>query len=99
MPDRTRGPHTKVLHIHDVASEMDAARVRRRGRPGHANRILTRDMIEAHVWNYDFVPGSNVIDVYVRRLRRKVDEPFAIRLLETVRGVGYRLVRPDGRQE
>jgi len=63
------------------------------------NRVLTRDMIEGHVWNYDFVPGSNVIDVYIRRLRRKIDEPFALRLLETVRGVGYRLIQPENPQK
>jgi len=59
-------------------------------------RILTREMIEAHVWNFDFISGSNVVDVYIRRLRRKIDDPFKIKLLETVRGVGYRLVPPSG---
>jgi DNA-binding response OmpR family regulator len=58
------------------------------------NRILTREMIEAHVWNFDFISGSNVVDVYIRRLRRKIDDPFETKLLETVRGVGYRLVPP-----
>ena len=57
----------------------------------NANRLVTREMIEAHVWNFDFVSGSNVIDVYIRRLRRKIDEPFEVKLLETVRGAGYRL--------
>lgn len=57
-------------------------------------RILTREMIEAHVWNFDFISGSNVVDVYIRRLRRKIDEPYGVKLLETVRGVGYRLVSP-----
>jgi DNA-binding response OmpR family regulator len=57
-------------------------------------RILTREMIEAHVWNFDFISGSNVVDVYIRRLRRKIDEPYEVKLLETVRGVGYRLVSP-----
>lgn len=57
--------------------------------------LVTRDMIESHVWNYDSAPGSNVIDVYIRRLRRKIDEPFESKLLETVRGAGYRLVRPE----
>ncbi len=57
--------------------------------------LVTRDMIESHVWNYDSAPGSNVIDVYIRRLRRKIDEPFEPKLLETVRGAGYRLIRPD----
>jgi len=58
------------------------------------NRILTREMIEAHVWNFDFISGSNVVDVYIRRLRRKIDKPFEVKLLETVRGVGYRLASP-----
>lgn len=58
------------------------------------NRILTREMIEAHVWNFDFISGSNVVDVYIRRLRRKIDDPYEVKLLETVRGVGYRLVPP-----
>lgn len=58
-------------------------------------RILTREMIEAHVWNFDFVSGSNVVDVYIRRLRRKIDAPYEFKLLETVRGVGYRLALPD----
>jgi DNA-binding response OmpR family regulator len=62
----------------------------------HPDRLLTRQMIEAHVWAYDFIPGSNVIDVYIRRLRRKIDDGFEPRLLETVRGSGYRLVRPEG---
>jgi DNA-binding response OmpR family regulator len=58
------------------------------------NRILTRQMIEAHVWDFDFISGSNVVDVYIRRLRRKIDDPYEVKLLETVRGVGYRLVSP-----
>lgn len=59
------------------------------------NRILTREMIEAHVWNFDFISGSNVVDVYIRRLRRKIDDPYQLKVLETVRGVGYRLVPPS----
>jgi DNA-binding response OmpR family regulator len=62
----------------------------------HPNQVVTREMIEQHIWNYDFESESNVIDVYVRRLRRKIDDPFAIKLLTTVRGVGYRL-QPPGR--
>ncbi|MCJ7555994.1 MAG: response regulator transcription factor [Gammaproteobacteria bacterium] len=58
------------------------------------NRILTREMIEAHVWNFDFISGSNVVDVYIRRLRRKIDDPYELKLVETVRGVGYRLTPP-----
>lgn len=63
----------------------------------HPNQVVTREMIEQHIWNYDFECESNVIDVYVRRLRRKIDAPFAVKLLTTVRGVGYRL-QPPARQ-
>ncbi|MEO7000360.1 MAG: response regulator transcription factor [Ktedonobacterales bacterium] len=57
----------------------------------HPNQLLTRDMIESHLWSYDYGGVSNVVDVYVRRLRRQIDDPFAAKLIETVRGVGYRL--------
>ncbi|HEU5375898.1 MAG TPA: response regulator transcription factor [Ktedonobacteraceae bacterium] len=57
----------------------------------HPNQVLSREMIENHIWSYDFISASNVVDVYVRRLRRKVDDPFAEKVLETIYGVGYRL--------
>src|SRR5438874_2264914 len=60
----------------------------------HPNQVLTREMIESHIWSYDFISASNVVDVYVRRLRRKIDDPFAVKLLETMYGVGYRLRLP-----
>ena len=60
------------------------------------NRLITREMAEEHVWDYDFEGSSNVIDVYIRRLRRKIDDPFELKLLETVRGAGYRLLKPIG---
>lgn len=62
----------------------------------HPNQVVTREIIEQHIWNYDFESNSNVIDVYVRRLRRKIDDPFESKLLTTVRGVGYRLALPAG---
>jgi DNA-binding response OmpR family regulator len=58
----------------------------------HPDQIITREMAENHIWNYDFNGASNVVDVYVRRLRRKIDDPFETKLFETVRGVGYRLI-------
>ncbi|HEU5198818.1 MAG TPA: response regulator transcription factor [Ktedonobacterales bacterium] len=60
----------------------------------HPNQVVTREMIEQHIWNYDFECESNVIDVYIRRLRRKIDDPFPVKLLTTVRGIGYRLTPP-----
>lgn len=51
--------------------------------------VLSRDQIERHVWNYDYMGGSNMVDVYVRYLRRKLDDPFEQKLIHTVRGAGY----------
>jgi DNA-binding response OmpR family regulator len=53
----------------------------------HAGQVLSREQLLSHVWGYDFDPGSNVVDVYVRYLRRKLGES----VIETVRGMGYRL--------
>jgi DNA-binding response OmpR family regulator len=61
----------------------------------HPNQVVTREMIEQHIWNYDFECESNVIDVYIRRLRRKLDAPFEVKLLHTIRGIGYRLTAPE----
>ncbi len=58
------------------------------------NRLITREMAENHVWSYDYEGVSNVVDVYIRRLRCKIDDPFEPKLIETVRGAGYRLMRP-----
>lgn len=54
-------------------------------------RVLTRTMIAEHVWNYDTFNQSNVVDVYIRNLRRKIDDAFDVKLIRTVRGAGYRL--------
>jgi two-component system copper resistance phosphate regulon response regulator CusR len=52
-------------------------------------RVFSRTMILEHVWDQSFEGVTNIVDVYVRYLRRKVDEPFAVKLIQTVRGVGY----------
>ncbi len=59
-------------------------------------RVLTRTQILEHVWGYDFDPQTNVVDVYIRRVRRKIDRGDSPSLIETVRGVGYRFRRADG---
>ncbi len=59
------------------------------------NRLITREMVISHLWDYDQSIASNVVDVYIRRLRRKVDDPFKVKLIETVRGAGYRLHDPE----
>ena len=55
----------------------------------NANIVLTRDRLEQHVWNYDFTGASNVIDVYIRHLRKKIDDGHEQKLIHTVRGHGY----------
>ncbi len=55
------------------------------------NRLITREMAENHVWSYDYDGASNVVDVYIRRLRRKIDDSYEPKLLETLRGAGYRI--------
>lgn len=55
------------------------------------NHVLSRDMILEKVWGYDFKGDTNVVDVYVRYLRQKIDIPFEVPLIQTIRGVGYML--------
>ncbi|MDY6912197.1 MAG: response regulator transcription factor [Chloroflexota bacterium] len=57
----------------------------------HPNVVITRTMLEEHAWDYDFDSLSNLIDVYIRRLRRKIDDEEQESLIQTVRGAGYRL--------
>lgn len=57
----------------------------------HPNQVLTRTQIGEHVWNFDFYNESNVVDVYVGYLRRKIDQENDVSLIDTVRGVGYRI--------
>ncbi len=61
----------------------------------HPNQVVTRTMLSEHVWEHDFDTFSNVIDVHIARLRRKIDEGFAPPLLQTVRGSGYMLHVPE----
>ncbi len=51
--------------------------------------VISREKIEQHVWNFDYCGGSNVIDVYIRFLRKKIDAPYETKLIHTVRGRGY----------
>ncbi len=51
--------------------------------------VLSREKIEDHIWNYDYEGGTNVVDVYIRYLRKKIDDGFDKKLIHTVRGMGY----------
>lgn len=95
-----------VLQVGDILLDPAAHRVLRNGQTieltpkefallelfmRRRGEVLTRSVILDHVWDFAYEGGSNVVDVYVRYLRDKVDRPFGERSIETVRGVGYRL--------
>ncbi len=63
-------------------------------RPGH---VLSRLQLLEQAWEYDYEHRSNVIEVYVRYLRQKIDKPFGVESIETIRGAGYRMRRDGGR--
>jgi len=95
LADLTLDPATRVVargqrHIELTTREHALLEYFLRN-PG---RILTRPMLAEHVWGLGFDPESNVVDVYVGYLRRKIDGPGDARLLHTVRGAGY-VLRPD----
>ncbi len=60
----------------------------------HKDEVLPRSRIASEVWDINFESGTNAIDVTVKRLRAKCDQPFAVHLIETVRGIGYRMSEP-----
>jgi DNA-binding response OmpR family regulator len=55
----------------------------------NVNKVLSRTIISEHIWDYNFDTGTNIIDVYINHLRNKIDGEFDIKLIHTVRGVGY----------
>lgn len=95
---------TTVLKAADLTLQLDTRRVFRgdqeielsskeysllRYMMQNAGLVLSRDKLEQHVWDYDFSGGSNVIDVYIRYLRKKIDDGHEQKLIHTVRGHGY----------
>jgi len=101
---RRSGVPAGPLRIADLVVDPDAHTATRAGRlielsaqefsllellARHVGQVLTRDRILEHVWGYDAEPSSNVVDLYVHYLRRKVDVGFDVPLIHTVRGVGY----------
>jgi two-component system copper resistance phosphate regulon response regulator CusR len=97
---------SNVLQISDLKIDRVTHQVLRAGKPikltskeyalleylaANAGRVLSRTMIMEHVWDQSFESLTNIVDVYVRQLRAKMDEPFAQKLIHTMRGVGYTL--------
>jgi DNA-binding response OmpR family regulator len=108
---RTAPEKQSILALGDLTADPATHSVERGGQPiklnpkefalleyflRHPNQILSREQIESHLWSYAFSGTSNVVDVYVERLRRKIDDPFPVKLLETVYGLGYRVRPPEG---
>jgi len=56
---------------------------------GHLGRVMSRTLITEYVWDYHFDPGTNIVDVVINRLRKKIDQGSRVKLIHTVRGVGY----------
>lgn len=94
----------RVLRVGDLELDVATRRVTRNGKEikltpkefslleflmRHPNQVLTRKQIVEHVWNFDFYGDSNVVDVYIGYLRRKIDNGFSCSLIHTIRGVGY----------
>ena len=103
-------PKTTALQVADLVLDTAAHRVQRGDKLidltakeyavlecllRESPRVLTRTMIAEHVWNYDVYNQSNVVDVYIRNLRRKIDDGCDLKLIQTVRGAGYRLSIED----
>jgi two-component system OmpR family response regulator len=63
----------------------------------NAGRVLSKNQILDHVWSYEFGGDGGVVESYISYLRRKVDAPFGVALIRTVRGVGYTLREPAAR--
>jgi heavy metal response regulator len=102
----TRAPEPTTLTVGDLTVDLLSRRVTRGEtaidlRPRefalleylmrNAGRVVSKTMILSHVWEYNFDPQTNVVDVLVSRLREKIDRPFEKKMLRTVRGVGYAL--------
>ncbi|MBV8742999.1 MAG: response regulator transcription factor [Sinobacteraceae bacterium] len=97
---------SSVLRVGDLEIDRLSQQVRRAGRrieltpkeyalleylAANPGRVFSRTMIIEHVWDHSFEGLTNIVDVYVRHLRSKIDDPFATKLIRTVRGVGYGL--------
>lgn len=109
MIRRSGGHVSNVFTLADLTVDCDARQVTRGGEVislssrefaileyliRNAGKVLSRDKIGLHVWNYDYEGGSNIVDVYIRYLRKKLDEGRTPKLIHTVRGAGY-VLRTD----
>jgi two-component system, OmpR family, response regulator len=100
----TAAPASTTLSVGDLTLDLRSRRATRAGRDielrarefalldylmRNADRVVSKTMILSHVWDYNFDPRTNVVDVLVHRLREKIDKGFDQKLIHTVRGIGY----------
>ena len=97
----TAGPLTMDTDRHEVSVNGEGVELTRREFDllryllENKERVISRESLLDHVWGFDFVGETNAVDVYIRFLRAKIDEHFGIKLIHTVRGVGY-VIREEG---
>lgn len=104
MIRRAFGGTSNIFTLADLAVDCDSRTAKRGGTVialsskefaileyliRNSGKVLSRDKISQHIWNYDYEGGSNVVDVYIRYLRKKIDDEFEPKLIHTVRGAGY----------
>ncbi len=87
LDPRTQRAHRANLGVKLTAKEYAVLECLMR----HPEQVLSRTAIAEHVWNYESFHQSNIVDVYIRNLRRKLDDPFKGKLIHTIRGAGYRI--------
>lgn len=108
---KPQGGKTTVLRVGELELHLDTRQVFRQGQEvrlsskefsllrymmQNAGIVLSREKLEQHVWDYGYSGGSNVIDVYIRYLRKKLDQGHPVKYIHTVRGAGYVLKEGEG---
>ena len=100
-PRLTCGPLSMDVERHEVTVKGTEVELTRREFDllrcllEHKEKVLTREALLDHVWGFDFAGETNAVDVYIRFLRSKIDEKFGVKLIHTVRGVGYVIREED----
>ncbi|MGI8437444.1 MAG: winged helix-turn-helix domain-containing protein [Chthoniobacterales bacterium] len=107
---RASGDHATLMRVGDLSLNVVTREAIRAGRKieltnrefavleylmAHAGRVLTKTALCEHVWEHHFDTGTNVVEVCIQRLRRKIDQDHPRKLLQTVRGTGYRLLKDE----
>lgn len=103
---RPKNTSTEVITVGDLSINLSTYQVTRQGKNinlsskeyslleclmRHANKILNKDQLIQHVWSYESDILPNTVEVYIRNLRQKIDQPFKTKLIKTIRGFGYKI--------